>query len=133
MTGMPPPSSDILVVEDDPDMAEILALILGGAGYSVRVARNGRDALEAVAARMPDLILLDMLMPVMDGWECARELRERYGRGVPIVVVTAAEHARARAEEVGADDGLSKPFEVNALLGVVAWHVGSPAGPRPPV
>ena len=70
---------------------------------------------------MPDLILLDMLMPVMDGWQCARELRARYGRSVPIVIVTAAEHARASAAQIGADAVLSKPFEVS--LKVVARHV----------
>jgi CheY-like chemotaxis protein len=124
-------SGDLLVVDDDPDMAEVLAWILGEAGYLVRIARNGKEALEAVAARIPELVLLDMLMPVMDGWRCARELRARYGRTFPIVVVTAAEHARARAEEVGADDAMSKPFEVRALLETVARHVGKPghAGP----
>ena len=120
---MSPPSGDVLVVDDNADMVEVMALMLGDAGYSVRSASNGKEALDAVAARMPDLILLDMLMPVMDGWQCARELRSRYGRGVPIVVVTAAEHARASAAQIDADDVLSKPFEVGLLLKVVAHHV----------
>jgi CheY-like chemotaxis protein len=61
---------------------------------------------------------------VMDGWQCARELRTRYGRAVPIVVVTAAEHARARADQVGGVDGvLSKPFDMDDLLRVVARFV----------
>ena len=111
---------DVLVVDDDPDMVDAMLLVLEGAGYASRSAANGRQALDAVAARMPALVLLDMLMPVMDGWQCARELRARYGRGVPIVVVTAAEHARARGEEVGADAALAKPFDVDDLLRVVS-------------
>lgn len=117
------PSGDVLVVDDNADMVEVMELMLGQAGYSVRSASNGEEALEAVAARMPDLVLLDLLMPVMDGWQCARELRSRYGRAVPIVVVTAAEHARASAAQIGADEVLSKPFEVSLLLKVVAHHV----------
>jgi len=120
---MHPPSGDVLVVDDDADMAEVMEMILSEAGYRVRSARNGREALEVVAARKPDLVLLDMLMPVMDGWQCARELRARYGRAIPIVVVTAAEHARARAEEVGSDGVLSKPFELSLLLRLVRQHV----------
>jgi CheY-like chemotaxis protein len=123
------PSSgrDVLVVDDNADLVEVMALMLADAGYSVRSARNGKEALEAVSERMPDLVLLDMLMPVMDGWQCARELRARYGRAVPIVVVTAAEHARASAAEIGADDVLSKPFDLSQLLKLVARHVARPA------
>lgn len=126
-----PNSIDLLVVEDDLDMLETLAMLLGNAGYSVRLAHNGREALEEVAARRPDLVLMDMLMPGMSGWECSRELRERYGDAIPIVAVTAAEHGRARAEMAGADDVISKPFDVEALLATVAWYVGraTPSGP----
>ncbi|NUP13536.1 MAG: response regulator [Polyangiaceae bacterium] len=108
----------VLVVEDDPDMAEVMLMTLESAGYITHAAANGKLALDAIAAQLPDLILLDMMMPVMDGWECAREVRGRFGR-IPIVVVTAAEHARARAEEIDADDVLSKPFDVQALLEIV--------------
>lgn len=120
---MHPPSADVLVVDDDADMAEVMEMILSEAGYRVRSARNGKEALEAVAARRPALVLLDMLMPVMNGWQCARELRARYGRAIPIVVVTAAEHARASAEEVGSDGVLAKPFELSLLLRLVRQHV----------
>jgi CheY-like chemotaxis protein len=126
-----PAPRDVLVVDDDPDMVDAMLLVLRGAGYASRSAGNGRQALEAVAARMPALVLLDMLMPVMDGWQCARELRARYGRGVPIVVVTAAEHARARSEEIGADAALSKPFDVDDLLRVVARCVAEPGATCP--
>ena len=115
-------AADVLVVDDDPDMVAIIRIMLDDSGYQVRCARNGKEALESVAEKMPAVVLLDMLMPVMDGWQCARELRARYGRQVPIVVVTAAEHAGARAEQVGGDDVLAKPFEMAELLRIVARY-----------
>ena len=116
-------ADDVLIVDDDPDMVTIIRIMLDDAGYQVRSARNGKEALESVAAKMPAVVLLDILMPVMDGWQCARELRARYGRRVPIVVVTAAEHAGARAAQVGGDDVLAKPFEMAELLRIVARYV----------
>jgi CheY-like chemotaxis protein len=71
---------------------------------------------------MPGLIMLDMRMPGMNGWEFAREFRARYGRAAPIVVVTAAENARARAAEVEAEEWLSKPFEIDDVLRIIARH-----------
>jgi len=116
-------ADDVLIVDDDPDMVTIIRIMLDDAGYQVRSARNGKEALESVATKMPAVVLLDILMPVMDGWQCARELRARYGRRVPIVVVTAAEHAGARAAQVGGDDVLAKPFEMAELLRIVARYV----------
>jgi CheY-like chemotaxis protein len=112
--------SHILVVEDDPDMSEVIVWALRQAHYETVAAVNGRKALESVAAGMPALILLDMMMPVMDGWQFARELRARYEHPAPIIVVTAAEQAEHRAREIGADDCLSKPFELRDLLQAVA-------------
>jgi CheY-like chemotaxis protein len=129
--GQPP---DVLVVDDDEDLTEMVRIMLVTSGYRVRCVRNGREAIAAVAQRMPSIVLLDMLMPVMDGWQCARELRARYGRRVPIVVMTAAEHARARAGQVGIDDVLSKPFDMDDLLRVVARHgqkIADDVTPRP--
>jgi len=115
--------NDVLIVDDDPDMIEVIELVLRDAGYPTRGALNGRQALEAVAAGMPALIVLDMLMPFMDGWQFAREFHARYGTGTPIVVATAAEHIDGSRGEVGAADVLPKPFEVSDLLRVVAQHV----------
>lgn len=113
---------DVLVVEDDPDMSDAMLRILAHAGFAARTAENGKRALEAVDERMPAVVLLDILMPVMDGWECARELRARYGTQLPIVVVTAAEHVEARCREVGADHLLPKPFELRELLRIVSRY-----------
>lgn len=117
----------VLVVEDDPDLAGLLRMILADEGYAVETAANGAEALRNVAARMPAVILLDMRMPVMNGWEFARAFEARYGRAAPIVVVTAAEDARARAEEIGADAWLAKPFDLDDVLRVVA-RLGAAAG-----
>jgi two-component system OmpR family response regulator len=113
--------ANVLVVDDDPDLIDVVQAILCSAGYEVRAATSAKEAFDAVAERIPTLVLLDVMMPDMDGWQCARELRSRYGGSMRIVVVTATAHARARADEVGGvDDVLSKPFEIDDLLGVVA-------------
>jgi two-component system, OmpR family, response regulator len=122
---------DVLVVDDDTDMAEVIMLVLSEAGYPTRSAANGLQALEAAKAKKPALVLLDMLMPVMDGWECARELRHLYGHSLPIVVVTAAEHVEARGDEIDAEDVLPKPFEMTELLRVVGRYVHQPARSSP--
>ncbi|MCY1082938.1 response regulator [Archangium lansingense] len=114
MTG-----AHILVVDDDPDMQDVMALALESGSYQVCRASNGQEALERVAERAPDLILLDMRMPVMDGWAFAAELRRRYGDRTPIVVCTAAEDVQRRAREIDAVGCLSKPFELDELLRLV--------------
>ena len=119
-------SNDVLVVDDDADMVEVIELVLHDAGYATRTAMNGQQALEAVADAMPSLILLDMLMPVMNGWQFAKEFRDRYGRDTPIVVATAAEHVHSRGDAVDAAGVLPKPFEVSDLLRLVARHVTMP-------
>jgi len=126
MTDRP---TDILVVDDDPDLLEVVRVILTMSGYEVRCASNGKEAIERVEEKVPALILLDMLMPVMDGWQCASELQARYGRSLPIVVITAAEHARARAEKVGSgvNGVLAKPFDMDDLLRMVSRYASKKA------
>jgi len=121
------PGRGVLVVEDDSDLAMLVQMIVADAGYEVRMAGDGAEALERVGERMPGLILLDMRMPVMNGWEFAREFRSRFGRAAPIVVVTAAENARARAEEIDADGWMEKPFEIEEVARMVSRFLG-PAG-----
>jgi CheY-like chemotaxis protein len=110
----------ILVVDDDEDLLAMARFIFEGAGYFIVTASNGREALAAVAARMPDVIVLDMKMPVMDGADFAAELRRRYVRRPPIVVVTAADDARKRAIDIGAAGWVGKPFDIRDLLHAVA-------------
>ena len=123
-----PLESYILVVEDEYDLAEVVLMALRAAGHEAQGARNGREALDAVAQRMPGLILLDMFMPVMNGWEFAKEFHERYGDAAPIVVITAAEQALQSAREIGAGDALPKPFDVDMLL-KTAERFRMPAAP----
>jgi DNA-binding response OmpR family regulator len=121
---------EILVVEDDADLAALVAWILEAEGYGVRTASHGQEALEALASYRPALILLDMRMPVMDGWRFAAELAVR-GPHPPILVMTAAEDARSHAIDIGTPHWIAKPFDLDALIDRVRGLVGRPtvAGP----
>jgi len=108
----------ILVVDDDPDLREFLGLTLTSMGFEVISAANGQEALDVVTTHTPDLILLDMKMPVMNGWEFCRALEGR-DACPPIVVLTAAPDPAARAAEVHAQGWLGKPFEYADLEAIV--------------
>ena len=108
----------ILVVDDDPDLREFLRLMLTSMGFEVTSAANGREALAVMDGHDPDLILLDMKMPIMNGWEFCRALEGRDARP-PIVVLTAAPDPAARAAEARADGWLGKPFEYDELEATV--------------
>jgi len=117
----------ILVVDDDPDILDALSEILEAEGYEVDRARHGQEALARVDRRRPDLILLDLMMPVMDGWEFAQALRRRDdGAQIPVVILSADRQAGAKARVVGARGFLAKPFELNELLRVVGESVPQP-------
>lgn len=109
----------VLVVDDDRDLLDLMAFVLSAEKFAVKTAGDGREALGAVEQEMPDLILLDMKMPVMNGWEFAAEFQRLYDKRAPIVVVTAAENAERRAEEIGATGWISKPFDVSQLIKIV--------------
>jgi DNA-binding response OmpR family regulator len=111
----------ILVVDDDISILEMVMQILRAEGYPVVGARNGVEGLAQVDRRAPSLILLDMRMPRMDGWEFAAALRKR-GIASPVVVMTAAENAKRWADEVKADGFMVKPFEILELLASVEKH-----------
>lgn len=108
----------VLVVDDDTSILDTVSAILTGEGYDVVSATSGEEALDAVTRKRPSVILLDMRMPVMDGWAVARALRSQ-GISVPIVVMTAAESAKRWADEVGAEGFLAKPFGLDELLTIV--------------
>ena len=107
----------LLVVDDDPDVRDSLRRALGYAGYEVATASNGADALGAVARSPVDLIILDVLMPMLDGFETCRALRDR-GNATPVLVLTARDAVddRVTGLEAGADDYLVKPFALRELL-----------------
>jgi CheY-like chemotaxis protein len=113
-----------LVVEDDEDVLETVAFILRRAGHEVIEADNGLRALERMAVHgLPDLILLDMNMPVMNGWELARQMRARELWRVPVVVFTAAHDAQRSADEIGAAGFLGKPFDLQDLVATVERYL----------
>ena len=120
------PDGPILVVDDDDMILMTVAESLELEGYDVLMAANGREALEQVQRRVPGLVLLDMRMPVMDGWAFATAARER-GFALNILVMSAAADARRWAQEINAQAVLPKPFELDDLLAVVGRHYGPPA------
>lgn len=105
----------LLVVEDDANLAEALVLYLKTAGYEVVSAADGRDGLQKVYAERPDLVVLDIMMPKLDGWEVCSRIREV--SDVPIVMLTARgqEAEKVRGLQLGADDYISKPFSLREL------------------
>ena len=107
----------LLVVDDDRDVRDSLHRALGYAGYAVATAANGAEALSAIALAPVDLIILDVLMPMLDGLDTCRALRGR-GDGTPVLVLTARDAIddRVAGLEAGADDYLVKPFALRELL-----------------
>ncbi len=117
-TGVKQPmKAHMLVVDDDPRITELVRRIFAYEGYSVAVAANGQEALDRTLERPPDLIVLDILLPGIDGLEVARRLREA-GDNVPILMLTARDAVANRVEglAVGADDYLVKPFAPEELV-----------------
>ena len=110
----------ILVVDDDAAIRDIVATVLEEEGYTVVTAATGAEALAVLDGCRPALVLLDMRMPVMDGWEFAERLRAHYDNHVPLLVMTAAVDAAQRAAQVGAAGTLSKPFELHDLIRAVS-------------
>lgn len=117
----------VLAVDDDPSILDLMTDILAGEGYRVLAAQNGAEALRVLEGDRPCVVLLDMRMPTLDGWGFAAAMRDR-GLRYPLVVVTAAENARAWAQEIGADAYLAKPFQLSELLRIVERFCPRPGG-----
>ena len=113
-------SRRILIAEDHFDSREALRALLEAFGYEVVEAMNGHQAVEAARDARPGLILMDVMMPVMDGFEAIRQIRESpETRRIPIIAVTAMDGARELALHAGADDYMEKPIDIRQLLGRV--------------
>jgi two-component system chemotaxis response regulator CheY len=112
----------ILIVEDDEDLRVAIEWMLDDVGYTVMTAANGAEALQQLERERPDVILLDMRMPVMDGWGFARAYRQQAGPQAPIIVLTAAQDAAEWARQIQAADYVAKPFEVDQLLRTIERH-----------
>ena len=112
----------VLLAEDEPNIVESLEFLLGRAGFEVDVSENGRDALERVIANPPDVLLLDVMLPEIDGFEVLRQLRgQPAGVSLPIIMLTAKgqREERERAISHGADMFISKPFSNADLMQAV--------------
>lgn len=119
-----PSARRVLVVDDDASIRQFIVLALSDSGYEVTSAAHGGEALAAAEKAPPDVILLDMRMPVMDGWAFAKAYREQPAPHAPVVVLTAARDAAQSAAEISADGFLPKPFELRDLLRIVADFAG---------
>lgn len=115
----------ILVCDDTPDILEMVQLILEGEGFEVSTAKAGREVLMAVDRETPDLVLLDLRMPGLDGFSVLRELRLRPESAPPVIVLSAKgmEEDRQAALSAGAREYLMKPFTVAQLVGAVRRQV----------
>lgn len=129
-------SARILVVDDEPQIGRLLKTVLGAHGYAIALASDGQAALDMTASWRPDLILLDLGLPIIDGLEVCRQVRA--WSQVPIIVLTVrdAEHDKVAALDLGADDYLTKPFGTDELLArirVALRHSARSSGTEDPV
>ena len=117
----------ILVIDDDPAMTDLLRLILAPIQAAIFTSNSGQEGIELAAIHNPDLVILDLMMPEMDGWEVCQTLREK--SSVPILIMSAIDNPGliARALDAGADDFLVKPVP----SGVLIAHIHNLTRPRP--
>jgi DNA-binding response OmpR family regulator len=117
-----PVQTSVLVVDDEPQVVWMLQFSLEAEGFQTFAARDGRTALDELREHRPQLMLLDIMMPVMDGWSVLQEIRDLPAGERPRVVVVSARATlrdRAKAAELGAIAFVAKPFNVDDLLGVL--------------
>jgi len=120
----------ILVVEDNAELAKLLELILRRANYDVYVANDGFDALRQFEVRQPDLVLLDIMLPNLDGYEVADRIRHQQHSDVPVIMLSSLDSYldMERSRQVGATDHIAKPFDKDVLLQVIEKYTGATAG-----
>jgi DNA-binding response OmpR family regulator len=124
------PRRTVLVVDDDEDIRGVVAEIMDAEGFHVLQAANGAEALSTARRTPPDLIILDLMMPVMDGWEFSRRQRlDRRIARVPVLAVSAGIES-LEAHPIDVDRFLRKPMQLDRLLATVRDLLGAAAGPR---
>ncbi len=113
-------SKRVIYIEDEQEMIDLVRLILSRKGYEVKGANGGREGLEMVGEELPDLVLLDLMMPDMDGWDVSQQLKaDESTRGIPVIVITAK--AQSIDKVLGlhiakVEDYISKPFSPQELI-----------------
>lgn len=113
----------ILIVDDDPNVLELVRVNCAAKGYTVLTATNGNEALAVVEKSVPALVILDVMMPEMDGWEVCKILRDMYQDSIKILMLTAKDTVRDRIigkDILKADEYMTKPFDMDTLLTSVA-------------
>jgi two-component system, NtrC family, nitrogen regulation response regulator NtrX len=108
--------TSILVVEDDPEVRELIRDVLDSEGFEVDTAADGQSALEKAAARRPSLVVLDLTLPLLSGPELAAQLSRLVDGPIPILVISGDGLAASKAQEMGAFGYLHKPFEIDDLV-----------------
>lgn len=128
------PRARVLVVDDEPDLVRILEFGLKAAGYQVEVASDGQEGLKKARELKPDIILLDLMLPKLDGYKVCRLLKfdERY-KHIPIMILSARtqEGDQALAHEMGANQFITKPYDFQEILEQVAGLIRASAAARP--
>jgi DNA-binding response OmpR family regulator len=121
--GMKTKTKSILCIEDEAEMIDLMRLILGRKGYDVKGATSGKEGLKMIHEQAPDLVLLDLMMPEMDGWEVYQQIKaDEKTRGTPVIVVTAKAQSIDRVlglHIAKVDDYIAKPFSPQELLNSV--------------
>jgi len=115
----------ILVVDDEPVNIKLVQAHLSGLGYEVIIARDGEEALEKISSNKIDLILLDVMLPGINGFDVCIQIREKYKQTTPIILLTTLSDVRTKADAFGwgADDFLTKPFNKDELLTRIRLHL----------
>lgn len=120
-------SKKILVIDDETELLKAISIRLKTSGYEVSTAQDGQEGLEKAKSLNPDLIVLDILMPKMDGYEVCRLLKfdEKY-KSIPVIMLTAKTQDidKAMGKKVGADDYITKPFETQDLVEKIKKYIG---------
>jgi CheY-like chemotaxis protein len=117
--GLAPRPPMVLVVDDDARVREVIQWALEDEGFEVETAADGLQAVARGTARRPDLVLLDLTLPGLDGYRVAHDLRTAHGAGLPILAMTADGRAEAKAARAGAYAFVRKPFELAELIGSI--------------
>jgi CheY-like chemotaxis protein len=116
-------TAKVMIVDDDEDICDFVSWGLSDHGYEVVAAENGKEAMESAPFFKPDAIILDMRMPVMDGWEFIKAYRELPGPHAPIIIMTAYMDPKQVAAEAGAQGYISKPFDLLTLVDLLRKHI----------
>ncbi|TYB92301.1 MAG: response regulator transcription factor [Kosmotoga sp.] len=122
----------ILIIEDDPHISKFLELELQHEGYEVQHVSSGQTALEEISEQLPDLVILDIMIPELDGYQVLKMIREDYSSELPVIMLTAKREVKDKVKglKTGADDYLTKPFHIEELIARIEAQLRRIKGPE---